>query len=334
MSLIRLDALTIGYRARRGAATAIQSGLDVSLAAGELTVLLGPNGSGKSTLIRTISGLQAPLRGTVLLDSVSVHAMAPRARARALAVVLTQQVKPWGLTARGLVALGRFPHTPASGTLSETDHRVVEAALDATGSSVLAERQLAELSDGERQRVMVARALAQEPRAMILDEVTAFLDLPHRVDIMLMLRRLAHTRGTAMLLSTHDLDLALRTADRIWLLTPGGAFSVGSPESLVISGALDRVFHHDGVRFDRQTGGFSLTSENRSRASVRGDGLHAVWTGRALERLGYELVSHDAALSVEVEARPDFAEWVVSRDGRVVRHTSLDDLIATVRPPP
>jgi iron complex transport system ATP-binding protein len=135
---------------------------------------------------------------------------------------------------------------------------VIERALAATGSTELAARQIAELSDGERQRVMVARALAQEPRAMILDEVTAFLDLPHRVDILLLLRRLARTTGCALLLSTHDIDLALKTADRIWLVKPGGTFVAGPPAEMAASGVFDDVFASDALIFDRTRGSFDL----------------------------------------------------------------------------
>jgi iron complex transport system ATP-binding protein len=331
MSLITIEALSIGYRHGRRRRVTIASDLSVSLEAGTFTVLLGPNGAGKSTFIRTITGLQPPLAGTVRLDGESIHAMSPRTRARQLAVVLTHQVKPWGLTARGLVALGRHPHTKLSGVLSDHDEAVVDRALRATEADVLADRQLAELSDGERQRVMVARALAQEPRAMILDEVTAFLDLPHRVDIMLMLRRLAHSTGTALLLSTHDLHLALRTADRLWLLSPGGRFVVGSPEALVLNGAFDGMFRHDEVHFDRETGGFTLRQVHRGRATVRGEGPHAVWTRRALERIGYD-VCGEASLRVDVEAFGGVPAWKLTDPDRTRRCGSIDEVVAALAP--
>jgi iron complex transport system ATP-binding protein len=260
------------------------------------------------------------------------------ARARRLAVVLTQQVKVWGLTSRELVALGRHPHESMSAVRRPADEGAVDRALAICGADALADRQLAELSDGERQRVMVARALAQEPLALVVDEVTAFLDLPHRVDIMLMLRRLAHTAGVAMLLSTHDLDLALRTADRIWLIAPGGAFSIGTPESLVLSGALDGVFRHDGVRFDRHTGSFSLQERRHGRATVAGAGLHAEWTRRAVERLGYQVAQEGPAdLHVTVAEGHTAPAWELAAAGQAMRYTTLDalaDAIRELRPTP
>jgi iron complex transport system ATP-binding protein len=257
MSVIALQNLSTGYRSRRHTTTLL-SGLNTTLEAGVFTVLVGPNGAGKSTLIRTMAGLQPALAGRVPLDGQDLHEMPPRLRAQRLGVVLTQQLKMWGLTARDLVALGRHPFTGIMGTLNEKDHEAIDRALHSTGSSELAHRQIAELSDGERQRVMVARALAQEPKALILDEVTAFLDLPHRVDILLLLRRLARQSGCALLLSTHDLELALKTADQLWVIGSGSTFSAGTADALSDAGVFDNVFPSDQLLFDRQRRQFAL----------------------------------------------------------------------------
>lgn len=248
--MMELNGVATGFGSGQKAHVLLTN-LAVTLRPGEFTVLVGPNGAGKSTLMRTIAGLQPALAGSVRLDGEDVHRMAARARARKLAVVLTQQIKLWGLTARQMVAIGRHPHTSALGTLTSRDHAVVEQALIDTGSIELAERQLAELSDGERQRVMVARALAQQPRTMILDEVTAFLDLPHRVEIMLLLRRLARQSGCALLLSTHDLELALKTADWMWVIKPGNRFAQGTPSTLAADGIFDDLFASQDLYFDR-----------------------------------------------------------------------------------
>jgi iron complex transport system ATP-binding protein len=261
VSVIVLDGLSTGYRHRRSVQP-VMSDLHVTLNAGEFTILVGPNGVGKSTLIRTIAALQPALAGRVLLDGKDVHVLPARVRAQQLAVVLTQQIRTWGLTAWQLVALGRHPHTNAIGTLTATDHEAIDRAMLATGSMELSLRQIAELSDGERQRVMVARALAQQPRAMILDEVTAFLDLPHRVDILLLLRQLARDTRTALLLSTHDLELALKIADRLWVIKPGGSFVAGTSTELSNTGVFDDVFPSDQLLFDRAQQRFRL------RASV------------------------------------------------------------------
>jgi iron complex transport system ATP-binding protein len=257
MAVVTLQHLSTGYPLGRGARVLLD-GLDVTLNAGEFTVLVGPNGAGKSTLLRTMAGLQPALAGRVLLDGDDIHHLAPRTRAQRLAVVLTQHIRVWGLTARQLVAFGRHPHTGALGRLTAADEAAIDRALEATASTELADQPVAELSDGERQRVMVARALAQEPRAMMLDEVTAFLDLPHRVDVLLLLRRLARTTGRALLLSTHDLELAIKTADRLWVVKPGGVFVAGTPAELSRAGVFDALFASDSLYFDRGRGQFAV----------------------------------------------------------------------------
>jgi iron complex transport system ATP-binding protein len=297
LPLLEMSALTIGYRGARPIAT----DLTASLAQGELVCLLGPNGAGKSTLMRTLAGMQPALHGDVLVAGEPLALLTPRELARRISVVLTDRVQTWILSAYDLVALGRHPYTDWAGRLTETDHERVRWALATVGAEDLSARPVSELSDGERQKVMVARALAQEPRIMLLDEITAFLDLPRRVDIMTTLRTLAHESGRALLLSTHDLDLALRTADRIWLLARGGAFHVGTPEHLVLSGAFEDAFRSEGIDFDRGSGSFRVHRHAVGRATIVGEGLHAAWMARAVERIGYDVVAPGVQADVIVE---------------------------------
>ena len=175
------------------------------------------------------------------------------------------------MTGYGLVSLGRHPYTGWTGTLSEQDQRTVQWALQAVRAQELADRLLVEMSDGERQKILIARALAQEPRVMLLDEPTAFLDLPRRVEVMDLLRRLAQENHQAILLSTHDLDLALRNADRLWLLSADGALYDGAPEDLILNGAFERVFSAEGVTFDSERGSLShAAGDVRAVAVARG----------------------------------------------------------------
>jgi iron complex transport system ATP-binding protein len=281
--------LSIGYKTSRRTATTVARGLNVALRRGELVCLLGPNGAGKSTLMRTLAALQSPLAGRILLNGRETAKIPPRDLARELSVVLTDRVSVGMMDVYALVSLGRQPHTDWTGRLRERDHVIIRESLQAVGADVLATRQIAELSDGERQRVMVARALAQEPAVMVLDEITAFLDLPRRVDVMRLLRDLARRQRCAVLLSTHDLDLALRTADRVWLLGRDGVLRLGAPEELVLSGAFEHTFEGEGIVFDREQGAFLLASTPISEVSLRGDGVATAWTIRALERLGFRV---------------------------------------------
>lgn len=332
--LLKLQNLSIGYLQGRRSRAVVAEGLSVSLHTAELVCLLGPNGAGKSTLMRTIAGMQPPLAGQALLLGEDIHRLKARELARRLSIVLTERVTVGILSAYALVALGRHPHTNWAGTLTEQDHDVVRWATQTVGAEDLAHRPVGELSDGERQKVMVARALAQEPEVMILDEVTAFLDLPRRVEVMRLLREIAHREGTAILLSTHDLDLALRSADRIWLLSKGGALQVGAPEELVLSGAFAEAFASEGVTFDERRGAFRITERHEAgEVKVTGEEIGALWTARALERCGFSVAENGdaAALSVEVSRRDTQITWLLNAGGQRRSYSSLADLLGRLK---
>lgn len=182
-----------------------------------LTCLIGANGAGKSTLLRTIAGFQLPLEGTVLLGGDDVRTLSPRQRAERMAVVLTDRPDVMCTTVWEMVATGRAPFTGFWGRLSGKDRDIVTRSLRLVGIEWMADRTVASLSDGERQKVMIAKALAQQTPIILLDEPTAFLDYPSRVEVMQLLFNIAHEEHKTVLLSTHDLDLALHTADRLWL---------------------------------------------------------------------------------------------------------------------
>ncbi|MDY4410980.1 MAG: ABC transporter ATP-binding protein [Prevotella sp.] len=237
MKEIILQQLTIGYRHK-----VVADGLSAVLRSGELTCLIGRNGLGKSTLLRTLSGFLQPLRGAVLLreatkegnDEAELPPDSPNARefvlnrlpkdrlAQLVSVVLTERVGVRQLTVEQLVGLGRMPYTGFFNGMSATDHRVVAEALRLTGMSSFAQREVSELSDGERQKVMIARALAQQTPVILLDEPTAFLDYGSKVETMRLLSDLAHRMDKLIVASTHDLEIALHTADRLLTIGDGG----------------------------------------------------------------------------------------------------------------
>ncbi len=328
--IVRLDNLTIGYTQRREK-TIVARDMTVDLYTGELVCLLGPNGAGKSTLMRTISGSQKPLAGRVLLEGNSIHEMSARQLAKKLSLVLTDRVQAGMLTAYEVVSLGRYPHISWTGKLGDKDHEVIQWSIKMTGADELTGRVLAELSDGERQKIMVARALAQEPELMILDEVTAFLDLPRRVEIMQLLKKLAHETGKAILLSTHDMDLALRTADKLWLLPKGGDLKVGAPEDLVLNGAFERAFLSEGVNFNKTIGAFQMQRDAQNQGvQLIGDGEMAIWTKRALERAGFS-IQPNARIKIEIPNENGLMRWKMLEDDSPHEVESIYDLISRLR---
>lgn len=323
------EQLAIGYAPRRGSRRIVAANLNLRLHCGEMVCLLGPNGAGKSTLLRTLTGIQPPLAGRIWLDGRDLHTFSARELARRLSVVLTERVETGPLTAYALVALGRHPYTSWHGQLTVRDEEVVRWAITAVQATHLAARPLHELSDGERQRIMIARALAQEPIVMALDEPTAFLDLPRRVEVMQLLRRLAQETQRAIIVSTHDLDLALHIADMLWLLTSNGSFYAGAPEDLVISGALATTFAHEGIVFDQQRGQFRIDRPAQRQATLTGNGIIRYWTAQALERAGWRVVAGgETELHIVITGDDHQPSWDIYHDG--VKKQQMRSLYATI----
>lgn len=328
MPILSTHDLTVGYRTLRTEKPVAQH-IQAELHQGELVCIIGPNGAGKSTLLRTLAGLQKPLSGTVELQGENIARWSQQKLARTVSIVLTDRVSGGLLTGRELVALGRHPYTSWVGGFSIHDEAVVQWAIQAVGADDLANRQVNELSDGERQKIMIARALAQEPALLILDEPTAFLDLPRRVEIMHLLKRLAHETERAILLSTHDLDLALRQADRIWLLNNKGELTIGAPEDLVLSGAFEATFLSEGIQFDSYTGSFKIEQATQSTVQLIGEGLPYEWTVRALQRIGIALDEH-ATQRIEITSMPELT-WHYSANGESHQFTTVYAMIKFIQ---
>lgn len=242
--MITLRNLTTGYGRH-----AVARNISATLQAGELVSLLGANGIGKSTLLRTMAAFQQPLEGEILIDGTSLNRLSPLQRSHLIGVVLTERTSVENMRAQELVAMGRSPYTGFWGTLDEDDHRIVDDAMQRTGITGLRHRYVDTLSDGERQKVMIAKAVAQETPIILLDEPTAFLDFPSKVETMRMLAQLAHAMNKVVFLSTHDIEMALQLSDRVWLMSAEGILS-GTPDELAQDGTLQQFLHHEGVSFN------------------------------------------------------------------------------------
>ena len=248
--MIQLRQLSIGYSMKHGVNT-VASGIDGTIWSGELTCLLGANGVGKSTLLRTLSAFQPKTGGEILIEGKELSTYTDKELSRKIGVVLTEKPDVKNMTVRELVSLGRSPYTGFWGTYSKEDLRIVDEAIAVVGIESLSSRMVHTLSDGERQKVMIAKALAQQTPVIFLDEPTAFLDYPSKVEVLQLLRRIS--REKTIFLSTHDVELALQLADTIWLMTHEDGVTIGTPLDLAQKGHLSRFIEREGISFDRKT---------------------------------------------------------------------------------
>lgn len=291
---IQLHDLSTGYRSRREEKV-ISQHLELTITPGEVVMLMGPNGSGKSTLMHTMAGLLTPLSGEVIISGKPLSSLKMKELARLLSLVLTERIPAGNMSISDIVAVGRYPYTGFRGSLRPEDKVVIREALTACHLDGMQERLYSTLSDGEKQRVMIARALAQETPLILLDEPTAHLDLPSRLEVTTMLRTLARSLGKSILISTHELDLALGWADTIWLMDRAGEIVSAAPEDLILDGHIERVFGAPTLSYNKERGEFSIRQSGEKKIYLRGEGLRYIWTSRALQRLGYEVTASTGA---------------------------------------
>jgi iron complex transport system ATP-binding protein len=330
--LLETRNLTIGYSSKK-MARVIAENLNLQLWPGQLVCLLGSNGAGKSTLMRTLAGLQPALKGEVQIDQHLLSTLKPADLAQKLSLVLTERVEAGNLTAQEVIELGRTPYTGWLGKLSESDHEKIHQAIQSADVVPLLSQRMHQLSDGERQKIMLARALAQDTELILLDEPTAHLDLPNRVEMMRLLHTLARKTNKAILLSTHELDLALQAADNLWLMQPDGELVTGVPEDLVLNGAFESAFAKTGFFFDNATGTFTIHHDPGSiNIGLSGDPKMVFWTKRALQREGFRS-NQQEGFEYHIVANPDHGApvWELSNGEVASKFTTIETLIDSVK---
>jgi len=257
---VHIQNLSIGYFLKRGTKKLVKSNINQALYKGEVTCLLGANGSGKSTLLRTLAGFQPPLEGNILYNNKAIGSYSDTERSLLIGLVLTDRIYAGGISVFDLVSLGRHPHTGFFGSLKKHDKVVVRNAMEKVGISHKADDYVSELSDGERQKAMIAKSLAQECPVILLDEPTAFLDINSRIEMMYLLKELAKKEQKSILLSTHDIETAIRLGDRFWLMDKNLPFTSGIPDDLISNNVLSRFF--DKIQFDKHSGTFQICYNN------------------------------------------------------------------------
>ncbi|GAF01503.1 putative siderophore transport system ATP-binding protein YusV [Saccharicrinis fermentans DSM 9555 = JCM 21142] len=308
----------------------LHQNIQVSIKAGQFICLLGPNGAGKSTLIKTLSGFLKPLYGQVWYGQDKIETLSEAHRAKRVSVVLTDRLDVQNLTVFELVALGRTPYTGFFGKLMKKDVELVLHAIEEVGLNGYAQKPIDKMSDGERQKAMIAKALVQETPFIILDEPTAFLDLPAKIEIMQLLRRLSRNKNRGILLSTHDLEMALQIADKIWLLAQGRTLQEGIPEDLVLSNDFKCFFEREGIEFDNITGSFLYHNIQRKPISIVGTGVASTWVSRALYRIGFEPVIDKCEWKVMVNSDHNPYYSLYFKDQPLGKHHSIEELLNAI----
>ncbi len=308
------ENLCLGYYNKEGRLYLLQKDINESLVEGELVCLIGPNGSGKSTLIRTIAGLQKPVGGKVFIGSQEINQLTNTEKSKRLSIVLTDKAVIGNITVSEIVALGRYNYTNWIGTLEKEDRGKISGSLTKVGLREFENRRYDTLSDGEKQRVFIAKGLASDAPVMLLDEPTAHLDIPNKAGILSLLRKLAHKSNRAVLVATHELDLTLRLADVIWFLLPDKSIFKSTPEELIFSGKLDEIFGNELVSFHASSGTFSMNTEYIGSVSLEGEGELLEITARALDRIGIRINLHGQNDPVKVYVDND--HWIIDRKGK------------------
>ena len=322
--VIQGQDLSIGYRTGKQEKI-VHEHLNFQLHAGELTCLLGANGTGKSTLLRTLSASQPALSGKLDIMGKPLTEYTEKERSRTIGVVLTDKTFAGGLSVYELVSLGRQPHTGFFGRLNKEDKRIIEEAMEHVGIAHKAHSYTAELSDGERQKAMIAKALVQECPLILLDEPTAFLDVVSRIEIMHLLHRLAVEQQKAILLSTHDIEQALVLSDKLWLLSKEHGLQTGVTEDIILNHQMENLFDKKDIRFDYDHGVYYPLANGQKKIAVSSEDktlLH--WAINALNRHGYQCVSNDCDVRL-VAVSPH--ELVYTYHGKTKTFHSFEDLL-------
>lgn len=323
---IRLEDLCIGYKGK-ASHKVVAEGITTSIYSGELTCLLGTNGVGKSTLLRTLSAFQPKLGGQIFLMDKELRQYTDKQLSTVISVVLTEKCDIRNMTVRELIGMGRSPYTGFWGKLGQEDELIVDQCIGLVNIENLAHRMLHTLSDGERQKAMIAKALAQKTPVIYLDEPTAFLDFPSKVEIMQLLHRLTRETGKTIFLSTHDLELALQIADKIWLMDKTNGITTGTPEDLALNGNLSNFFARKGIAFDMESGLFRITNNYRREIRLTGHGYRYSLVRKALQR--NEILARrdiESDICIDTNSLPDGFILNLPAEGKITVN-SIEELL-------
>jgi iron complex transport system ATP-binding protein len=329
--IVLISDLYVGYWKGREQISLLE-GINVNIHKGELTAILGRNGTGKSTFLRTICGLQESISGKVIIQGTPIDDLSLAERAKKVSFVSTEPVHVSHMKIFDLIALGRAPYTGWLGRLSIHDQKIISDAISATGLSEKQDAFIDELSDGERQRAMIARALAQDTDIIYLDEPTAFLDVINRYDIFHLLHTLTRQKDKTIVFSTHDLQIALSESDRI-LLLENKRLIQGAPEDLLLSDEIRILFDREHLEFNRENATLSLKKDLTSEIGIEGPkSPELTFTIKALERLGFRVTDNKKMITVVIIRKTEEkTTWILQKKSGTSEFYSIYDLSLHLR---
>jgi iron complex transport system ATP-binding protein len=324
-TILSLESLKIGYT--KGARKdAILPPINASACRNELVAVIGRNGIGKSTLLRTVTGIQKSLGGKISINNKNLNDYSKLQLAHNIGYISTEAIKVSNMRVYDLVVLGRFPHTNWFGKIDPVNHQAVIDSLEKTGMLSFYDRFVTELSDGERQRVMIARVLAQDTAIMIMDEPTAFLDISSKYEIIHLMNELARYRGKTIIYSTHDLETAISQTDKIWLLLDD-QLREGAPEDLILEGSFEHLFDSSKVSFNSGNGTLSIKKDEKESVFVEGEGAVKYWTEKAVNRAGFSIAKEKRDTVVRAPSEKN-TKWVLLREDLYLEFGSIYELVA------
>ncbi len=318
---LKIENLTTGYGSAKKADVVLQQGINATLKTGQLVCVLGPNGAGKSTLLKTLAGFLNPLSGEIYFGDNPLNKLDLKKLSRLVSVVLTDRFSDLYLTAFDVVRMGRFPYASFFGRMKTGDLSLINQTMDKLDVGSLKEKLFYNLSDGERQKVLIARALVQDTPFLFLDEPVAFIDSPGRIEIMEILSELAHRQGKAILMTTHDMETGLRYADTLWLMHRRKPLLAGIPEDMVLQGKVGEYFQRSGLHFDVGKGRFRVESkslQSRRIVFVKNGSHEGVWIANALERKGFAVVQTENIPENGIFVEYESGSFRLYRDAKLV----------------
>ncbi len=325
--LLEIQALEIGYAQKGKRPLSLLPPISVNLCEGDFVALSGPNGAGKTTLFRTLTAALPPISGCISFLGKPLQDYSAKEKASLFSIVLTERPDDFFMKVFDIVAAGRYPFTGWYAKLDKKDVAMIEESLERVAIQDLAQRAFVSLSDGEKQKVMIAKALAQNTPVIFLDEPTAFLDFPSKLELMHLLQKLAHEDQKTILFSSHDLELMLRSADKMWLMAKNQPLISGIPEDLVLSDAINNYFGRNNLSFDLNSGHFMEQPQYHGKIGLNIHSVEAKWVAHALQRKGYQVIEpQNTNIFVELQGH----QYELRTNDRIQTYQSIEKLLYAI----